>query len=629
VSGQPGRPGTATAGGWAAEVTVERATMRTRDGIALVADVYLPERRAGDAALPTILERTPYDRTRLDLYLMGRYFASRGYAVVIQDCRGRFESGGVFSFHSAPLEHLDGFDTVEWIAEQPWSDGRVGTTGFSYGGANQQALAVAGPDALATQIILDAGYNYWARMIRQAGAFSRGIHFPYALWMAMTGHEAAVEPEVRTALAAAIEDVDSWIRRPTLRRGETPLSLAPTYEAWYFDAAERADYDEGWRGPLSSLEANVDSYPDIPVCLVTSWYGHHALGNARKFEALTERLASPVKLVAGVWQHGIEFMQSSTAGEVEFGNSAAIGLNDFRLRWFERHLKGAAEAEDTGPAVEFFVMGGGSGRRTGEGRMAHGGRWAVADRWPPDGVVEDGPLHLHGDGSLRLEEVVEEDSASTYTFDPDDPVPTIGGGFQDPLGGERAVMHGGGFDQRGRPGLPFCRDDLPIGSRDDVLVFRTAPLAEAVEVVGSVTVRLWCATGGLDTDFTAKLIDECPPNPDYPAGFALNLTDAIVRLRYRNGATEALEVTPHQPYELEIELPPVANLFAAGHRLRLDVSSSNAPLFDVNPNTGEDPSFARGGTPVRNTVFHQRGRPSSLTVPVSPHGKPLKGALRP
>lgn len=599
---------------------VERSvTIPMRDGVELVADVYLPTSTTGNqraGPVPTILERTPYDRQRTDLYLTACFFAARGYAFVLQDCRGRYDSGGTFSFLLNAHEHLDGHDTVEWIAEQEWSNGRVGTTGISFGGANQQALATESPAHLVTQIILDAGYNYWAQAVRCGGAFSEGVHLPYAIWMALTGHEARADPTVRETLADALEHIEDWLERRPLERGNSPLAAAPSYEEWYFECAEHGDCDGIWLDALPNLEANIDSYPDIPVCLVSGWYGHHATGNFEKHEALAARNRSMVKLVVGPWLHALAYMGESTAGEIELGPAAARNLNDFRLRWFDYWLKGVDTGVESEPPIEYFVMGGGDGRRLRDGRMRHGGRWRRTAAWPPAGTSVT-TLYLHEGGALEADPPTEPASSSTYAFDPRDPVPTIGGAVQPPLGEERTIMYAGGYDQRGRPELPLCQDALPLAARHDVLVFRTPPLANDLEVTGPLTCRLWVRSSARDTDFTAKLVDEYPPSEDHPSGFALNLCDTIVRMRYRNKRTTAELIAPGEIYEIRLELPQTSNVFSAGHAIRLDISSSNAPRFDVNDNIGAELAGGIGPVIARNTVYHERDRASNLALSVA------------
>lgn len=599
-------------------VVIERSvSVPMRDGIDLVADVYLPATPRGERAadaLPTIVERTPYDRQRTDLYLTACFFAARGYAYVLQDCRGRYDSEGDFSFQMNALEHLDGYDTVEWIAEQDWSDRQVATTGISFTGANQQALATEQPPHLTTQIILDAGFNYWAQSIRCGGAFSEGVHLPYAIWMALSGHEAKADPLVRATLADALENIETWLKRRPLKRGASPLAAAPTYEAWYLELAEHGDYDGTWRDALPSFEEHVDSYPNIPVCLVSGWYGHHAGGNLAKYEALASRNESLVKLVVGPWLHTFNYMQESSAGEIELGNAAARNLNDFRLRWFDHWLRGRDTGLESEAPIEYFVMGGGDGRRQ-RGRLRHGGEWRETPIWPPRGATSH-RLYLHEEGRLHPSPPRADDSSTTYTFDPEDPVPTVSGAVQPPLGEERTLMYAGGYDQRGRPELPLCRDGLPLSARPDVLVFRTPPLQQDLEVTGALACRLWVRSSVRDTDFTVKLIDEYPPNEDYPSGFALNLCDTIVRMRYRNGRTSAELIDPGHVFELDIDVPPTSNLFKEGHSIRLDISSSNAPRFDVNDNTGSEFGSATGTVIARNTIYHDRERASYLELSV-------------
>jgi hypothetical protein len=281
-------------------------------------------------------------------------------------------------------------------------------------------------------------------------------------------------------------------------------------------------------------------------------------------------------------------------------------------------------------------MGGGSGRRSGAGRLVHGGRWRDEHEWPL-GRTRFTDFYLHGDGTLRREPPHLERSSTTYGFDPTHPVPSIGGnvsslrdvlplpaGIADPTYAGRAqrtadVMAPGGFDQREAPAFHGCRPPyLPLGSRPDVLVFQTDPLPEPTEVTGPVDVHLWVATSAVDTDFTAKLIDVYPPSPWFPLGYALNLTDSIARLRYRNGRERGEPATPGEPAELTITLYPTSNLFMPGHRIRLDISSSNFPRFDVNPNTGEPLGRDRRRAVADNTVVHERRRPSRIVLPIIP-----------
>jgi putative CocE/NonD family hydrolase len=601
------------------DVALEEVSVPTRDGLRLATSIYRPaiDGTPVETQFPTILERTPYNRGRLDLHIMGNYFATRGYNVAIQDCRGRYDSEGEFTFFVRSHEDEDGYDTVEWLAQQEWSDGQIGTTGLSFAGANQQALAVLRPPHLTTQIILDAGYNYWFRTLRNSGAVHDGLILPYAFWMALGSKEAAADASIRAALRDVLQNIESWLRQLPLKRGASPLALVPGYEAWYFDLVTTGDYTDFWRHPMPSFQEHVEKYPDIPVCLVTSWYGLHTWATFEKFNALQRQNSQPVHAVAGIWLHGFDYMQQTWAGETDFGNAACDNLNDFRLRWFDRWLKGMPARDEDSRPIRLFVMGGGTGKRNLAGRLSHGGRWREEDEWPLQ-RTDWTDLYLQPDGTLSDAPPEAAESSTTYTFDPSDPVPTIGGHCMDPLGGERGILYGGGFDQRGRADLIMCRDTLPLANRPDVLVFRTPPLTEELEVTGPISVRLWVASTGHDTDFTARLIDEYPPSEDYPAGYALNLSDSITRMRYRNGATEAELIEPGAVYEITVDPLPTSNVFARGHRIRLDISSSSSPQFDVNPNTGGPLGEGHGGLVVRNTVFHDSQRPSHVRLAVIP-----------
>ncbi|MBN8956622.1 MAG: CocE/NonD family hydrolase [Rhizobiales bacterium] len=591
-----------------------------RDGTVLSTDVYLPALKGKpvDGAWPVVLERTPYDKSRRVSHSQtGRYFARRGYAVVLQDVRGRWSSEGDFEFLRNEAD--DGYDTLTWIGEQEWCNGKIGTVGYSYTAADQQSLAIKQPPHLVTQQLFDGGYNYFNQTFRHAGACEYAIFFQYVLQMARQSKEAAADPEIRDALDRMWANLGKWIRRLPLRRGESPLRLVPKYENWFFDMLTRSDYEDYWKDSSMNLEESIDSYPDIPVYLETSWYGHHITATLTKYAEMRRRHQTPKKLLIGTWTHGMEMFVQSWAGEVDFGAEAALeNVNDIRLRWCDQYLKGLKTGLDDEPPVRIFVMGGGTGRRNLQGRLDHGGRWRDEQDWPPPGMKPT-PYYLHGDGSLSTKAPKKAAAPSEFTFNPADPVPTIGGNFP-----EKAIpgfLDGGGFDQRGRPDLVLCQDTLPLSARRDVLTFRTKPLAEDMELTGPLVVRLWVSSTAVDTDFTAKLLDEYPPNPDYPEGFALNITDSIVRMRYRDSRDKAELMKPGTVYEISIEPQATSNLFARGHCIRVDISSSNFPHYDINSNTGEPLGLERRTMVAHQTVFHDAERPSQIILPIVPAGR--------
>jgi putative CocE/NonD family hydrolase len=323
------------------------------------------------------------------------------------------------------------------------------------------------------------------------------------------------------------------------------------------------------------------------------------------------------RLIMGPWTHGGR--STSHAGDVEFGPAATIdadGGGEFftqRLKWFDRHLKGSP-LKAAEPAVRLFVMGGGDGHKSAEGRLNHGGAWRSEAAWPiPD--RRETAFYLGADGGLRTQKPTADAAALTYDFDPSNPVPTIGGAV---TSGE-PLMRGGGFDQREAEDVYGSREPfLPLEARPDVLVFQTEPLPEDVEVTGPITAELWISSDAMDTDFVVKLVDLYPPSADYPAGYALNLTDGILRCRYRDSWETPTMMTPGQVYRIKVEAFPTSNLFKKGHRIRLDVSSSNFPKFDVNPNTGAPEGVGLTRHVARNTVHVDATRPSHVVLPIIP-----------
>jgi hypothetical protein len=260
--------------------------------------------------------------------------------------------------------------------------------------------------------------------------------------------------------------------------------------------------------------------------------------------------------------------------------------------------------------VKIFIMGGGDGSQTEEGRLYHGGEWQSMEAWPPANA-QASKLYFHGDGSLKASTPYSDAAPSAYQFDPQNPVPTVGGNISS--GGDLII--GGAFDQR--EGERFYGSEapyLPLSSRHDILVFQTPPLEEDVTVVGPVVVKLWASSSAVDTDFTAKLVDVYPPSKDFPQGFDMNLCDGIIRARYRNSTERQEFMTPGETYEFTIELYPTANRFAKGHRIRVDISSSNFPRLDVNPNTGEPLGSSRRTVIAENTAYHDAERPSHIEL---------------
>ncbi|MCC6382880.1 MAG: CocE/NonD family hydrolase [Dehalococcoidia bacterium] len=572
------------------DICVERGVaVPMRDGAVLRADVFRPE---PEGRYPALLCRTPYDKAMALLsygWLQPIRPASEGYVVVLQDVRGRFASEGRFRpFHQ---EIDDGFDTVEWVARQPWSNGRVGMYGLSYLGATQWLAAAAQPPNLQAIFPGLTASDYYDGWTYQGGAFALGFNLAWtaALLALPDLARASLPPDDLRSLMAGLTAVvfDHW---PALRH--RPLAdlpafahdvVAPYYREW-LDHPTRDAYWEA---------VNVEAaHPRVhtPAFNLGGWFDLFIRGTLRNFAGMrrdgpTEIARSGQKLLVGPWSHGV--MLAAQSGQTVFGAQAQVLLEDLHLRWFDHWLKDAPNGVDRDAPVRVFVMG--------------ENRWAEFSDWPPPAArTEAWYLHSNGaaataagDGVLSPEKPGAE-RPDHFLFDPANPAPTVGG----PLFPYPLDLPPGQFDQ------------AEVERRPDVLCYTSAPMDRPLQVVGPVEVRLWVAGSEPDTDFTAKLLDVAPD------GEALNLCDGILRTRYRNGFGAPDFLRPGEAVALTIDLAGTAHLFRAGHRIRLEVSSSNFPRFDANPNTGSPVSREEECRVALNTVFHDAARPSQVALSV-------------
>jgi putative CocE/NonD family hydrolase len=548
-----------------------------RDGTPLATDAYIPTDRLAPG--PTLVKRTPYDRRSIENLHLASAFVARGYNVVLQDTRGRGDSGGLFQHYTAtPHEGEDGYDLLDWVCAQDWSDGKVGTTGFSYTGANQQALAIMGHPALKSQVIHDAAINYFRRTVREDGAFVIGQLATYALRMALTSPEARRDPLVRARIEDAVRHAPAWFARAPWREGDTPVSAIPSYERWLLFAQDNPAENETWRNPAMNLEAHIGKYPDIPVLMVTSWYGHHAWSTFRKLEAFDHH-KSPTRVIIGTWIHTSPYGEAQHAGQTAFGPAATLDMNDIRLRWFDATLRGKDPDElAASPRITYFAMGGGSGRRDPSGRIEHGGTWAYTDAWPPAGG-QDLLFHLESSGRLH-ESPPPAQARRRIDVNLETPVPTIGSSINNPdiIPG---FLSSGGSDQVERADVHLSPGTgLPLSSRHDVAVFRSEPLREAVEITGPITLRLWLSADTPACDLSVKIVDEYPPSGDWPNGFAVNIAEQHQRFA---SWTSLLADDEAVPTEVEVGPLHLSNRFEVGHRIRLQIANSNWPRYDINP----------------------------------------------
>jgi putative CocE/NonD family hydrolase len=600
-----------------------------RDGVRLATDIYRPLRDGQllPNPLPVILERTPYGKTvvsRSELSVrdptprsradVARFFVSRGYVVIYQDCRGRYGSEGEFVKYLS--DGFDGFDTCSWIVRQPWCNGKIGTMGLSYAAHTQAALACTNAPGIAALFLDSGGFaNAYQDGIRQGGAFELK-QVTWAYRAALESPAVLRDPERLKALKAI--DIKEWFAHMPWKPGHSPLTAAPEYESYVYEQWQHGTFDGFWKQLGIYAAGFYDRFDDAPMVFMSAWYDPYPRSATDNYIALSKRKKGPVRLILGPWTHGDRSL--TYAGDVDFGPAATLDgqlAADFltlRLRWFDCWLKGKGNGVPEEPAVRVFVMGGGSGRRNAQGRMDHGGRWRAESDWPlPD--LRQTAYYLHGDGRLAAEPPQSKADHLSYDFDPADPVPSIGGTI---TSGE-PIMRGGAYDQREDPRFFGTRSPYrPLAARPDVLVFETPPLEADLEVTGAIVAKLWISSDRPDTDFTIKLIDVYPPNEDYPEGFAMNLTDGILRLRYLRSWEKPTLLRAGAVAAVTVEAFPTSNLFKRGHRIRLDLSSSNFPHFDVNPNTGAAEGTGGVRQVARNTVFLNKDRPSHVLLPIVP-----------
>ncbi len=563
-----------------------------RDGCILRADLYRPDT---NEKLPVLLNRTPYNKAVPMVYglvLDAIRAAEAGYNVLIQDCRGRFASDGTFTCFVD--EARDGYDTIEWAARQPWSNGKVGTYGASYMGVTQWLAATLTPPHLCAMAPAVTASNYHDGWTYQGGAFA--LFFNVSWTMAALSpprlmRERGADPESSKELGATIGGIDSMREH----MNTLPLRDFPMFRRgapYFFDWLAHPAYDQYWRA--LSIEEN-HARINVPALNLGGWYDIFQGGTIRNFVGMRSRGATDAartgqRLVMGPWNHAIPL--TNLVGAVDFGlHSSAVSadLDGMQLRFFDRWLKGRGDSTGDSP-VRLFVMG--------------INRWRDEKEWPIPGT-EFRRYYLHsrgransayGDGALSVEPPGAE-PPDTFLYNPLDPVPTVGGGLCCYPG----ALQGGAFDQAG------------VEHRADVLVYSTEPLSEDVEVTGPVTLTLYASSSAPDTDFTAKLVDVGP------CGFARNLTDGIIRARFRESPSEENLLAPGKVAEFKIDLWSTANVFKAGHRIRLEVSSSNFPRFDRNPNTGHELFADAEVRPAMQTVMHDRVFASHLTLPIVPN----------
>ncbi|MBI3743928.1 MAG: CocE/NonD family hydrolase [Chloroflexi bacterium] len=564
---------------------------RMRDGVVLRSDVYLPE---GGGKHHVLICRTPYDKTNISQLYDAKRIARRGYAVVIQDVRGAFASDGEYYPFLTCRE--DGYDTVEWAAAQPWSNGRVGMFGGSAMGITQWLAAVEAPPhlfAIAPAVTASDLHDGW---IYQSGALLLGFALSWAINLSrrwLETHKSELPPEKYAAWDKALADATANGSAHYLHLPLTNQPLLRDLARYYYEWLAHPSEDAYWkRWKIQDLHDRVK----VPVFNLGGWYDIFIGGTMRNYAGMRERggaaqSRSGTRLVVGPWFHG-QGPTTLPEGWIDVVHGASqqdVDMNGQWLRWMDHWLKGEANGVDRDAPVRVYTLG--------------EKRWQDFPSWPPPNVDYQA-WHFHSGGRAntasgdgRLDRMApEQEPRDDYIYDPADPAPTAGGG----LCCQPMMSFGGAYDQR------------PIEARNDVLVYTSAPLERDLEVTGPVVVKLWASTSAVDTDFTAKLVDV------HPDGLAQNLCDNIARARYHKSPAKPVRLRSNRVYPYTIDLYATSNLFKAGHRIRVEISSSNFPRFDRNLNTGGVNATESVGVRAQQHVYHDRLRPSHIILPVIP-----------
>lgn len=564
----------ATLAVFAHQVSILHIPVPMKDGARLCTNVFLP---SAPGRFPTLLVRTPYNKgVQLTPYYEG--FVAHGYALVIQDVRGRYHSSGEFR----PLEQepRDGDETLNWIAQQPWSNGRIGMFGGSYLGIVQWRVAPLGnPHLKALFPVVSGGDEYVDRFYSPGGAMKLGHRL---LWIS----------ENLRVQGFKTPEFSLFIRHLPLRTIDA--AAAGQRVAFFQKALDHPAYDSYWKA-LSTRE-KLDQIR-VPVFVAGGWYDNFVESDLKAFSFLRKR-GGDYHVLIGPWAHNMAYKFP----DADFGSDALIPLRTIQLAWFDRWLKpGTVPVRSTSePPVRIFVMG--------INQWRHEQEWPLQRAKPtPMYLISAGKANTRsGDGLLSWNPPKGPLPPDQYTYDPKDPVPTMGGS----VCCNPRLFPWGPMDQR------------RVEERRDVLVYTSDPFLDDIEVTGTIEVVLNISTSAPDTDFTAKLVDVSSD------GHARNLCDGILRLRYREGLDKGVLAIPGSVYRISIDAGVTSNVFRAGHRIRVEISSSNFPRFDRNPNTGRTIATETELRIANQTIFHDRNRPSYILLPVIPAAAPTARILR-
>jgi hypothetical protein len=574
------------------KVITERDVMvPMADGTRLAIDIYRPD---APGKFPVLVERTPYDKTTSSEIQVGAhtFFAERGYAFLVQDTRGRFASEGEFYpfLDDGWLQNRDGYDTVQWIAQQPWSDGKVGVLGGSYTGQTAYMIAPTQPAALQAMFVRESASDLFDHWVYRGGAFELGF---VAAWSTRTfGPDIVARAFPSAGRDGAKRRLDGAVANQEKDFWHLPLATypqlrwAPGWQYFYDWVGHSKDGPYWWQ---QNVGLNHHRF-QVPVYHLGGWYDIFLQGTIENFRGLRQNAGTALardnqKLVIGPWIHGSTNVGKTEVGELRFPGADGVDYNGVRLKWFDHWLKGVDGGVTREPPILIYVMG--------------ANRWRAENEWPP-ARARFTPYYLRAgpagsaatlyDGRLSVEPPIGAEGPASYAYDPRDPVPT--------LGGNTLFIASGPTDHR----------KADAGS----LTFTTAPLAEDLEVTGPVKAVLYALSSTVDTDWVVRLSDV------YPDGRSILIVDGVLRARYRDSMSEPSLITPDRVYRYEVDLWATSNVFKAGHRLRVGVTSSNFPRWDRNLNTAESPETGARPETAFNTIFFDPSRPSHILLPVIP-----------
>ena len=570
------------------EVIIERnLDVPMRDGTILRADLWRPD---ADGQFPVLIERTPYGKGGSSESSLGagEFYASHGYVTVIQDVRGRFASDGEFyPFRDdADGKNQDGYDTVEWAAEQSWSNGKIGTIGGSYSGATQYRMLSTQPPHLEAQFVRQSSADYYTEWVYRGGAFEHGFNTSWTLKhtatnarkLASNGSEEVMDKRVNQAS----DDYQTWLEHSPI----SPLLPVAELHDWFNDWISHPNHDDFWE---EFSNARFHDKVNVPVHHLGSWFDCFLIGTINNYEGMRAKAATAEarasqRMTIGPWVHNPGPADTREAGDVDFGEQAKLGWFEIRKRWFDHWLKGTDNGVDSDKPVKLFAMG--------------INKWREFDEWPPSAAKET-PFYLSdgvsnsaqslNDGVLSAEqpdlfgEVFDE-----YDSDPENPIRSFGGGH---LG-----------DNNG----PRDQHDY----EDNVLTYTTEVLAEPFDVTGPVKAVLYASSSTTDTDWVVRITDV------HPDGTSMLVCDGILRARFKDSFEKPIALVPYQPTKFVVDLWATSHVFQKGHRLRVAVASSSFPRWDRNWQTGKNNALETSGISAHNRIFRDEVRPSHVILPL-------------